>query len=100
MAVTKDIVFDSNGDLKVVNGDLSIEQSDDQNIETILESAKGNIYQFPLIGYGIYGKIGTPYNKSTEESEITEELRKDYYEPSFIEIDDDFVINIEAERTR
>ena len=46
----KDILF--NEDLEVLNGDFSIQESDQQHINHIMRANKGHYYQFPLIGLG------------------------------------------------
>ena len=99
MATTKDLVMDSDGDLKIANDDFVIEQSDAQNIETILTVSKSNFYQTPLIGYNIASKRGSPYNALLERKLIIEELKKDDYKVIELEIDEDFNINLIAERT-
>jgi len=58
----KDILMDENGDVYAKTGDFVIDASDDQHVQHILESAKGDYKQFPLIGANIMqllnGKVG------------------------------------------
>ena len=39
--ISKDIVLDSDNNITVANGDFAILQSDDQNIQAILQASKG-----------------------------------------------------------
>jgi hypothetical protein len=48
-----DIELDADGDLKIENGDFVLALSDQQHIEHIVESEKGNWRQHPLVGVGI-----------------------------------------------
>lgn len=49
----KDLIFDENGDLAIVNGDFVIGESNNQHQKDILIATKGEIKEFPEIGVGI-----------------------------------------------
>jgi len=53
MATVKDIILDDDLDLKIVNGDFVINESDQQSIELILNSFPGAWKEFPTCGIGI-----------------------------------------------
>lgn len=97
--ISKDLIFD-NGDLKITNGDFAIEQSDDQNIETILTAEKGQFYQFPLLGYGIYSRINGPFERNVERKAIREELKKDNYNVTLLDINSNFELTIDADKIK
>ncbi len=47
----KDLLLENN-DLGIENGDLVIDESDEQNVVLLLRLSKGNIKQYPLVGFG------------------------------------------------
>lgn len=98
--ISKDLILDENNDLKITDGDWAIEQSDDQNIETILKVEKGQIYETLLIGYGIYRRLFGPFRKNQERKDIRQELRKDEYNVVQLDINDDFEIFVDANKTK
>lgn len=53
MADTKDILFDSGGDVACQNGDFAIGISDDQHVMDLFEASEGHYKQNPLTGIGI-----------------------------------------------
>ena len=57
MANVEDFIFDSDGDIKIFNGDLAVEPSDNQHIQDIFLANKGQFRQFPTIGIGIESKL-------------------------------------------
>ena len=69
--MSKDIALDENGDLKIVDGDFVIEESDQQHIMDIFSSFKGEFKEHPLVGFG-----ATKYQKGVKkESEFKRELK-------------------------
>lgn len=77
--ISNDLILDTNNDLTIENGDFTIGQSDDQNIEAIMISEKGQFYEFPLLGYGIRKKLYGSFNKPQERKLIREDLKRDNY---------------------
>lgn len=98
--ISKDLIFDTNDDLTITDGDFFIGQSDDQNIETILVAEKGQFYSSPLLGYGIYKRIMGPFRKNVERKAIREELRKDNYNVVVLEINENFEITVDADKVK
>ncbi|GAG76975.1 unnamed protein product [marine sediment metagenome] len=98
--ISKDLIFDDNNDLKIVDGDFAIEQSDDQNIETIFKAEKGQFYNFLTIDYGVYRRIFGPFRKNQERKDIREELKKDEYNTVQLDINDDFEIFVDANKIK
>ncbi|ALU74272.1 MULTISPECIES: hypothetical protein [Tenacibaculum] len=54
-----DLLLDENGDLAIENGDFVIGKSDQQNVEIVLLSNKGEFKEFPLVGFGAINYIKT-----------------------------------------
>lgn len=71
MATFKDIITDTDFDLSIVNGDISVLESDSQHIDHIITADKGHFRQFPLVGVGIVNFL----NSSTEEQEIRQLIK-------------------------
>lgn len=98
--VSKDLIFGSDGDLSISAGDWLIDQSDDQNIETILTAEKGQFYIIPLLGYGIYRRINGPFQRNKERKEIREELKKDNYNVVTLDINSSFELFVDADKVK
>lgn len=98
--ISKDLIFDNDDDLKIDDGDFAINQSDDQNIETIILAEKGQFYNAPLLGYGIYTRINGPFNKNSERKAIREELKRDNYNVISLEINENFELLIDADKIK
>lgn len=98
--ISKDLVLDSNNDLTIQNGDWAVLQSDDQNIQAILQASKGQFYQYPLLGYGITTRLNSPVEKPKEKRAIRQEMRRDNYNVITLIIEDDFTITIDADKTK
>jgi len=76
----KDFALDENGDLKIVNGDFSVEFSDEDHVEDILLSSLGHWKQFPLLGIEIEKQISTNNNQQqTFRRKIQQQLQSDGY---------------------
>jgi hypothetical protein len=71
MATFKDIITNDDFDLSIVNGDISILESDSQHIDHIITADKGHFRQFPLVGVGIVNFI----NSSSSEQEIRQIIK-------------------------
>jgi hypothetical protein len=50
--MAKDILLDQNGDLLIVDGDLVIGNSEQQDVDLIFSSHKGEYKEHPLLGFG------------------------------------------------
>jgi len=98
--ISYDYILDSNNDLSIENGDWAIDQSDDQNIQAIMQASKGQFYENLLLGYGITTKINSPVQKSIEKRAIRQEMKLDNYNVSTLIIEDDFTITIDADKIK
>jgi hypothetical protein len=98
--ISKDLFLDSNNDLTIQNGDWAILQSDDQNIQAIIQASKGQFYQYPLLGYGITARLNSPVQKAKEKRDIRQEMNRDNYNVFTLIIENDFTITIDANKTK
>jgi len=58
--MTTDILFNADGDIDCAYGDFVIGESDQQHVEDILASNKGDYKQSPLVGVGIINYLHGP----------------------------------------
>ena len=86
----EDFKLNSKLDLEIKNGDFSIGDTDQQNIELILLSHKGAFKEYPILGAGI-----TDYLKSPEiisrlrlENEINNQLEYDNFNVKDLDVND------------
>lgn len=87
----KDIALDDDLDLKIVDGDFVISESDQQNIQLIFLSHKGEFKQWPLLGFGasMFLKQGD-FEKNEFLRALKENLAYDGYDDTDINIDNGF----------
>ena len=50
--MAQDFLLDDNGDIKIINGDLVIGESDQQDVEIVFKAHKGEFKEFPILGFG------------------------------------------------
>jgi len=97
----KDIELD-NFDLRIVNGDFMLHESDTTHIEHLLLLDKGNLKHSPITGVGIAKYInspGTVNNIASFKSKLKAQLEYDGYSNIEIEVPIDFKnIKIDAKR--
>lgn len=70
----RDIQLDSGGDLKIANGDFVLDLSDQQHIEHIVESWKGNWRETPAVGVGIIRYLNHT-RQVTKRGELLRKIR-------------------------
>lgn len=76
----KDLALDSEGDIKIVNGDFSVEFSDVDHVEDILLSSLGHWKQFPLLGINIEQQLSSNENQQQIiKRKILQQLESDGY---------------------
>lgn len=74
----KDIIIES--DLKIVNGDISIEPCTNQNIKHLIIATPGNYYNHPKTGADIYKYQNSSLNDYRSfDAAIKDCLKKDGY---------------------
>lgn len=76
--ISNDIIIEP--DLKVKDGDISIEVSDDRNVEYITYAGAGQIRRKPTLGVEIISFINAPTQDGRNiRKKIRQELEKDGY---------------------
>lgn len=73
----KDILLDDNNDLKILNGDFDIGESEMQEVALILQSTQGEWKQTPLLGPNLYRFVNGKVSKTEFEREIALHLAID-----------------------
>lgn len=91
--ISKDITGIANGDFLIADSDLT-------HIEDILQLGKGQLYEYPALGYDVNKKINGSLNVVEEKRKIRDELTRDNFQISRLTIDQDFTINVEAAKIR
>lgn len=94
----KDILLNENGDLKIVKGDFVIDDSDNQEIEALLISVKGEFKEFPLVGADIGRLIKSRSGQTKALKEIKTQLINDGFDEDAIDIDKK-ELSVSAKRT-
>ena len=84
----------------ILNGDFLIGESDLTHIEDILKLGKGQLYEYPILGYDINKKVNGSLVAIDEKRKIRDELTRDNFIVSKLTIDKNFKIDIEAEKRK
>lgn len=79
MTQVKDIIIENGYDLKIVNGDFVVDESDQQHVQLIIITAVGEWKQFPLLGVGIEQFINAPASLQKLSKLIQLQLVSDNY---------------------
>lgn len=87
-------------DVIIENGDFKVFNSDQQHIQHILKAMPGQYYQHPLIGLGAALYRSASISPHQLKQAIKTQLKSDDYIPKVIEVSDDFIVNIDAERLK
>lgn len=96
-----DLLVDSNNDLIVENGDFVVGEADQQHMESIIISSKGDWKQHPLVGVGINQYTNAPLTriiKTELEKEMRLQLEVDGFKNIGITINDWTDIDITAKK--
>ncbi len=86
MANRVDIELDDKNDLGIANGDFNLIKADNQHVDLIIESFKGDFKQNPVIGLGIMNWLKSNYKRRELKRAVSVELERDGYSPT-IEFD-------------
>lgn len=73
-------------ELQIKNGDFLVGDSDQQNVEIIMNSNKGQFYQYPTLGVGIINQLSGPINRISLQKNIRIELESDNYNVTKVDI--------------
>lgn len=95
--------FIINTDLEIENGDLKIDDSDNQNIYAILKAYPGQFREHPLLGCGVQDMVNGAIDSRVERRKIRNQIRGDgykIYELSVVVDQDDVQINVNAVKVK
>lgn len=87
-------------DVRVENGDFKVFNSDQQHVQHILKANPGQYYQHPLVGLGIALYKSASLSPQRLKQLIKTQLKADDYSTKVVEVSDDFIVNIDAERLK
>ena len=73
----KDILLTDSNDIKIINGDFDIGESEMQEVGLILQSTQGEWKEFPLLGPNLFRFIKAKTNKAEIEREVSLHLGMD-----------------------
>ena len=82
-----DYLLTDTGDLSIVNGDFAIGDSELQDIELLITSAKGAWKEHPLTGVGIRQLVKSRATEVRIKRDINEQLTLDGFKSIDIDID-------------
>ncbi len=84
-----DILLKDN-DLSIIGGDFEVGQSDQQNIELIIESMPGEFKQFPMLGFGAVKYLKGDFDANDFKRDLKIQLEYDNYNDVNIEFSENF----------
>lgn len=84
--------------MKIANGDLFVDDSDQQHIQHILVADSGQFRQWPLLGVGIKKYLNGSANQTDIKQTIRVQLRSDNFTVKTLEVKNDYSIKIDAQR--
>lgn len=74
-----DVLDDENGDMMIVDNDIVIGEADNDYANDIIISAPGDFKETPTLGVFIQRFLQGPFDISTIEKAVREQLRADGY---------------------
>ena len=98
MAMVKDIDLETDLDLKIIDGDFVISDSDQNHVINILKAYLGGYKQFPLIGVGIDYYLASAGTQQVIKRNITVQMESDGYKVNKIEVLGQNKYSIDANR--
>lgn len=86
----KDFKLNKDMDLEIKDGDFDIGDTDQQNIELILLTHKGNFKEYPILGVGITDYLRSPeiISRLRLENEINNQLEYDNFRIKDLDVND------------
>lgn len=93
----RDILI-NDGDLDIKDGDFVIGPSEEQEIDFIIRSQKGEWRQWPLIGFGVIKWIRSVFRSSAFKQQLDTELRQDGFSEVDIQFGDQGKFRVAAYR--
>lgn len=91
----KDILLNEAGDLLIENGDFTVEQSDTQHVEHIIQLQKGEFKEFPLLGFGAENYLKTNTESLEFKRDLKVQLEYDNYKSADVELTNDYQLKVD-----
>lgn len=88
--LTMNDVLLKNNDLSIADGDFEVGQSDQQNIELIVESMPGEFKQFPMLGFGAVKYLKGDFDANDFKRDLKIQFEYDNYNNVNIDFSEDF----------
>ncbi|MCT4698087.1 hypothetical protein [Tenacibaculum haliotis] len=85
-----DFLLDENGDLAIENGDFVLGETDQQNVELLLFSNKGEFKEFPLVGFGAINYIKSNVSEIEFKRDLKIQLEYIGYDNPIIDLSNGF----------
>lgn len=85
-----DFILDENGDLAIENGDFVLGEADQQNVELLLFSNKGEFKEFPLVGFGAINYIKSNVSEIEFKRDLKIQLEYISYDNPIIDLSNGF----------
>jgi hypothetical protein len=73
----RDILLDENNDLKIVNGDFAVGESEMQEVALILSSNQGEWKEHPVVGANLVTKVRSNTNDPRLERTLRIQMKLD-----------------------
>lgn len=96
--MVKDIDLETDLDLKIIDGDFVISDSDQNHVINILKAYLGGYKQFPLVGVGIDYYLASAGTQQVIKRNITVQMESDGYKVNKIEVLGQSKYSIDANR--
>lgn len=96
--MVKDIDLETDLDLKIIDGDFAISDSDQNHVINILKAYVGGYKQFPLVGVGIDYYLASAGTQQVIKRNITVQMESDGYKVNKIEVLGQSKYSIDANR--
>lgn len=94
----RDILLDNNYDIRFLNGDLFVGESDPQHIALLTITDIGHWKENPFTGAGLLRKLGGNFTPAEIKAACQAQYEADGYKVNNISISDDFIENVDAVR--
>ncbi|SHJ76223.1 hypothetical protein SAMN02745146_0102 [Hymenobacter daecheongensis DSM 21074] len=96
--MAKDILLDEEDDLLIVNGDLVIGDSEEQEVGLILRTNQGDWRQSPLTGFGVARRTRTEISRTQFERDLSTQLLMDGFDDCDVTLTEEGQLSIKAKR--
>lgn len=90
----QDFLLDSDGDLRIENGDFVIGDSDQDHISDIMNSAQGWFKKFPLLGFNPYQYLNARVDPTDLNKNAKIQLKSDGYTNIIVDLSQDSSNNV------